>query len=998
MIITGWRIDAFGPFCDEVVEGLPPGLVVLYGPNEAGKTSLLRFFRFMLFGATAERPFTVDGQRAKGVLLLRTEEGDWRIRREARGKATIEGPNGPASQERLLALLGGIDARLFRNVFAFGLDELNQFEVLTDVGVRDRIFSAGITGAGLAMRRVRSQLETQRGLILRPRKGGRIETLLEELRAIEQAEQALVERMAGYDAACAEEVHWAVEVEALHQRLMALGQEERELELLLELEPLWREWREAEEELARRTVVHCRPEWRSRLQQLEGEVLRLEAEERALEKEADGLEAERAALQLRPSLEALQPELSLLAETEPELLRRLERLSLARQGLKEQVAKAEDLARRLAVSADSEPTFDPFDPRLEAELTAWEERLRDAEQRLEEARSGQRQAAEVLRFRQEELAACMTDQPQGGALNPEEVKERLRQWEEYVRLRERLAERRLRLLLLLAAALVLAVFGLGLHPPEGPGLLTVAVAFAFGVLATEGRRLAERQRALAAVGKSIGLAAGSSEEAVNAYRRRLEAEADRAEAQRQILQRQEALLEKRQEAERFLRQAEERLRAVAAERAALVADFANWRTARGLPDALNVAELHRHLEGRRALAEARRAVERTAETVAAEEALLEDYRRRALALLGHQEDAAEDISLLLARVRRLAAEAADARRARRRAEELAAKRQEVERRLGEVREELSSLRAEEAAILTAAGVADREAFWRLAADADAYQKKEALVLQQRRSLAQRLGPEPLASRLRTRLETEHPLDWQAKLEECRQQQEACRRERDTAIERRTRVQEERKALEASAELAGLAVRRAALQEELSRAVADFCTYRLAEELLRRATRRYIEERQPEVLHEASAVLRLVTDGRHRAVVPSWESEDLELVVQGGDGRSWDVASLSRGTAEALYLALRLGLARSFAERVQSLPLCLDDVLVNQDPGRAERLLLALRRYLPEGALRQVLLFTCHPETVERVRRLVPGAVVRNLAPTGALTDSSFLELPTDVAD
>jgi uncharacterized protein YhaN len=68
--------------------------------------------------------------------------------------------------------------------------------------------------------------------------------------------------------------------------------------------------------------------------------------------------------------------------------------------------------------------------------------------------------------------------------------------------------------------------------------------------------------------------------------------------------------------------------------------------------------------------------------------------------------------------------------------------------------------------------------------------------------------------------------------------------------------------------------------------------------------------------------------------------------------------------------LRIGLAETFAERAEALPLILDDVLVNFDPERAA----SIAEVLAETAERhQVLFFTCHPHLGELVQRVAPQA-------------------------
>jgi uncharacterized protein YhaN len=48
--LGGWWVDGFGALRDREIDGLDPGLNVLAGPNEAGKTTQLAFLRYVLFG------------------------------------------------------------------------------------------------------------------------------------------------------------------------------------------------------------------------------------------------------------------------------------------------------------------------------------------------------------------------------------------------------------------------------------------------------------------------------------------------------------------------------------------------------------------------------------------------------------------------------------------------------------------------------------------------------------------------------------------------------------------------------------------------------------------------------------------------------------------------------------------------------------------------------------------------------------------------------------
>ena len=66
------------------------------------------------------------------------------------------------------------------------------------------------------------------------------------------------------------------------------------------------------------------------------------------------------------------------------------------------------------------------------------------------------------------------------------------------------------------------------------------------------------------------------------------------------------------------------------------------------------------------------------------------------------------------------------------------------------------------------------------------------------------------------------------------------------------------------------------------------------------------------------------------------------------------AAMSCGTADQMYLALRLAMVRRLLP--QDAPLVLDDALVNFDDERARAAVELLTR---EAENRQVILFTCH---------------------------------------
>ena len=55
MRIADFHIDAFGRLADLSMTDVPAGLSIIVGENEAGKTTLLEFLRFILFGLPARK-------------------------------------------------------------------------------------------------------------------------------------------------------------------------------------------------------------------------------------------------------------------------------------------------------------------------------------------------------------------------------------------------------------------------------------------------------------------------------------------------------------------------------------------------------------------------------------------------------------------------------------------------------------------------------------------------------------------------------------------------------------------------------------------------------------------------------------------------------------------------------------------------------------------------------------------------------------------------------
>lgn len=150
MRITGIEIDRFGVWQNYRQPLNTSGLTVFYGPNEAGKTTLLRFIRGVLYGYPSDDHLLPNKKKSRresqsGLLRVEHQGREYEIRRtgygEDPGVLSVSGiPSGESTTSFMEELLASTDEKLFESVFAVGLPELQQFATLTADQVGDHLY------------------------------------------------------------------------------------------------------------------------------------------------------------------------------------------------------------------------------------------------------------------------------------------------------------------------------------------------------------------------------------------------------------------------------------------------------------------------------------------------------------------------------------------------------------------------------------------------------------------------------------------------------------------------------------------------------------------------------------------------------------------------------------------------------------------------------------------------------------------------------------------
>jgi len=168
------RITNFGKFADRELTFDSGRLCVVYGENEAGKTTLLQFLRDLLFDF--RNPSTYDfktGAPLSGVGTLQLSDGrNVELRRQKgikhKGTLKIDGVETDLDASNFSRLIGHADRNLFESIFAFGLDQLAKGEEsLKDESLQASLFGGGL-GGSISPQKIQDELEKLAESLFKP--------------------------------------------------------------------------------------------------------------------------------------------------------------------------------------------------------------------------------------------------------------------------------------------------------------------------------------------------------------------------------------------------------------------------------------------------------------------------------------------------------------------------------------------------------------------------------------------------------------------------------------------------------------------------------------------------------------------------------------------------------------------------------------------------------------------------------------------------------------
>lgn len=933
-------IERCGQFHDREFGPLPHGFSLWYGPNEAGKSTLLDFIRVMLWGPRSRSYGRYRHQGGvSGQLWLK--EGDDQLSLTRTGRSTSVRLGGQTADGEVLGeWLNHLPMNVFESLYAFGLGELQAFDSLSQEEVRGRIYSAGLGTGSLSVVDFEGQIAKERDAIFLPK--GQKPALNQVLARWEERRQTLASHQKDWS----EYQNWIRSRERLIDQIQTLERDMPELEAhsqraarLLERVPEGLRWQALHRDLAEARARIGDAEAREMMQahdHLEGMRHRLETFQEARADALASLGGERHHRLMAwrevwgeslsawgASIDRDGPEWERLQETAD---RTRSNLSAARLRWPEALVER---ARQ--------------DVPMRRQLEALYESAEDARHAHEQAS----RRAQELAQQAESLRRTVVDRPAIESLAELQALEV--RWKEFAGSVPHAAPGWTWGLLAAAAVALLAVVLVG-HGVWERGLSLVALLLVGAAVLGQvrGRRDGERQSRDAEVRQRLDLPQETALPEIQSVLDRLKQTIP--EHQQRLARIQQAAEEASLAADRMPGLQEEWGRTRAEwEQALRELGLEGWHW-QDVRDVLDLVPTVQKLES-----DWRQAQDRASQTAESLRTAL-GAMAPALAEWGYT-TSVEPSDWRMAK-QALSTIVREGDRASEMQEHFQKADRQYQTAMGQYQEAENQL----SALLAARGLdawADFEGLW-----------QHEQGLRSREHEVQQMEE-------RWRVLDDEDRGWLSQVDLTMQETMAEVLAADQ--ERLTAFREERIALEAQKSALETEIRRLEDDQEASRLRQEVASLEaealewarewgrltLLDAALKRARLVFEDERQPAILQRAEGIFAEMTEGRYRRTRVLMDGS-ASLEVEDSRGQRFLTEQLSRGTQEQLYLAVRLAWIEEVDRRQgRTLPLLFDDILVNFDARRAEATLKVLQQFA-EG--RQILMWTCHPHIAEAAQR------------------------------
>ncbi|QDV24335.1 AAA family ATPase [Aureliella helgolandensis] len=1093
MKIRDVQIDGFGVWSGLSVHSMPDSMTVFYGPNEAGKTTLMNFLRTMFYGFTPDRrgrylPPLYPGKPG-GTIRVTGPGGGYEITRRgqldqgaATGHLTVTGSDGLAQgQHRLAMLLGQVDESIFTNVFAIGLRELQELSTLDDTAAADELYklSSGLDRVSLVD--VTRQLKAARQKIVgaTPDTGQMQQLMLQREKLKEEVEQLNALGRRWSELASLRNTQNS-ELDELKQRIGQWEVEAKAYEVGLQVRPAWHKRTEvqaqidslgartdipqsAADKLAELSLQIAEREERLNETKQKRKALRDQARSLPLRRGILGLAAKiEAANEQAPWISSIQKNIQRLegqlSQTRDQLLEDAKRLGITEEDQQallqdRRMARMPDLSRQ-AINQLAEPA---------SEVRMWTTRFKQAKEQSEvEKKEADRlekeiaAAMETTKFKDLKTALESNGELIALLRKRQQIEEAL---ERLTTRREQLEEEAIDLTVdealplersfMLSALFVggafFLIWGLGMllplfssivdyNPSTGSVMAVLGgAALFFGLMwsnvleRSTVSTLEDVEDQIDAVRKEIRKTELERDDlqrripshsgTLEIQLRESEAEVTALEALLPVQHNFQAVVERYKTAKKRAGQASDALRTARSHwqrtlQQLGLSESMSPKSIRVLAEGYDsLLQTRKHLQSLEQELEARQLelgaltqrIDSLAKQVFAakaasdavskresddEEEFDEQSSRPASSQFKKQGNSPKDsdrepvradgeaATAALNQLSKLSALISSQEQYILQKRALKEQDQALAKTFSSIQKGIDKLHRSHSAVLAEHGCESEEQLHEMLELKEQHRK----LVEQLNEFGERIlaiigGVVPYETVAKL-LEGPGAADLEKRWEQISQRTQQAEQRVEQLHLRQGELSQEMKSLAANTRLSEAKLELVCIENQLKACGEHWQTLAATTGLLDRVCEVYETERQPETLREASAFLSQLTEGKYvRIWTPLGKNQ---LRIDNGAGQALPLEVLSRGTREAVFISLRLSLAAAYARRGVTIPLVLDDVLVNFDSIRAESAAKVLRDFAELG--HQVVMFTCHEHIMRIFDRI--GVQVRVLPTQG----------------
>lgn len=949
MKIDQLNIDGFGIFHNKEIKGFKKGINILYGNNEAGKSTLLDFIRFTLFEYPRfwedRRPPLNGGKHGGRLFLKNNVEESFSIYRHGNNKDVLFGYNGEETSnlQQYKQFIGNASIDLYKNVYAITLDELLRVGQLSESGMEDRIFSMGMGLSGVDFGKFENNLIEHSLNYFKP--SGRIQILPELVDQIQEKEDVIAKlqsKLGEYNQLADRKDQLTNELESIEKKRSELSIAKNKFSDFSRAYESYVQFKTAQEELDELGNILIQPtqylneleENKRQIGDYKQQIKRVENVLKQIKEEQEQFNWDKDLSQQAHLLDYFKTNIKLYEEAKS---------IIAQEKAKQEKAEtqAKSIYQRLGLEMDKQNilkitgTFE-----LQSLATGTTEKNQNYQRILDSKNDVEQRISREVESLQEVHKKTGSQLEEHPISNDSELQQAIEE-----------------------RAVLDTSFQQALHQSGGPkktSKLAVILALVFllvgGVLFFVNLLAGGIVTGVAVLGLLVVLFSSKSNPIVtdsdNAVTTNKKLEVlkmdivEYNELSPKLHQTSVQLSDKKEELERIQKErnsTEEQL-------AKTEQDWKAELHKKHLPVDLSPQRMGDFISNIEEYKRQYQIVQEAARVIKSNKQRILDFEEKLQHVLPDKEqfESAAIYDVIKA--------IESNEKSKEEIDRLLENEKHQLKELARLQSELDRYEKEQLTLLKKVGVDSEATFYEYFDQQEHFQNAQEKQSNAANTIRTICGADALESTLKE-LVGYTPAELKTQKESTESEYDTVKKQYDELNRELAGISADIRHILEPDEMFSLQNKKESLQEELRTHTQEWLSTKMALAVLSESKQRYEQERQPEVITQTRDYFKAITENAYEDLRISLSAKHVSLIDRHGKQKT--VEQLSRGTREQLLLALRLGLIEEYEKNAEPLPIALDDIMVNFDEERTENLAKVLTEFAQN---RQVILFTCHPET------------------------------------